>query len=42
MKNFTVADYEKLLSDVKSGTLTVDADYSNLAGTDNLTLNIVE
>ena len=39
MKQFAVADYEKLLAGIKDGSVSVDADYANLEQSySNLTL----
>ena len=41
MKQFAVADYEKLLAGIKDGSVSVDADYANLEQSySNLTLTI--
>lgn len=42
MTNFTVEAYQKLVEDMKSGAITVDDDYSKLASTDSLTLNLIQ
>ena len=41
MKNFSVEEYETLLAGIKDGSVSVDADYSNLEqGYSNLTLTV--
>jgi len=42
LTKWTVDDYNAMLADMASGALVVDADYANLAGTDSLTLNVIE
>lgn len=44
LENFSVSDYEALLAALKSGSVTVDADYNNLTNDalSNVTLNVVE
>ena len=43
LENYTVAEYEELLASVKSGSFTVDNDFSKLETTDwsNLTLTVI-
>ena len=41
LKNWTVADYEKLLKGIVDGTVKVDADWNNLKSTENITVNII-
>ena len=42
LEGWTVDEYNAMVKAMADGTLVVDNDYSKLAGTDNLTLNIVE
>ncbi len=42
LKNWSVEDYEALLGKIVDGSVTIDADWSNLASTANTTVNIVE
>ena len=42
LKNWSVEDYEALLAKIVDGSVAIDADWNNLASTDNVTLNIVE
>ena len=42
LTKWTVDEYNAMLADMASGKLVVDADYENLAGTDSLTLNVIE
>ena len=37
-----VDEYNAMLAAMADGSLVVDAEYANLASTDNLTLNVVE
>ena len=42
LTQWTVDEYNAMLAAMADGSLVVDADYANLASTDNLTLNVVE
>ena len=42
LTQWTVDEYNDMLAAMADGSLVVDADYANLASTDNLTLNVVE
>ena len=42
LTQWTVDEYNAMLAAMADGSLVVDADYANLARTDNLTLNVVE
>ena len=42
LENWTVEEYEALLAQIVDGTVAIDADWNNLASTDNTTVNIVE
>ena len=42
LENWTVTDYEALLAQIVDGTVTIDADWNNLASTDNAKVTIVE
>lgn len=42
MKNYTVKEYEQQLQDIIDGKLVIDADFTKLASTEYMTLNIVE
>ena len=42
LKNWSVADYNAMFAKIVSGEIVVDADFSKLASTDNVKLNIVE
>ena len=42
LENWTVAEYEALLAQIVDGTVTIDADWNNLASTDNTKVTIVE
>lgn len=42
LKNWTVEDYEAMFQKIVDGDLTVDNDFSKLASTDHVTLNVVE
>ena len=42
LTQWTVDEYNDMLAAMADGSLVVDADYANLASTDNLTLNVIE
>ena len=42
LTQWTVDEYNAMLAAMADGSLVVDADYANLASTDNLTLNVIE
>ena len=42
LTQWTVDEYNDKLAAMADGSLVVDADYANLASTDNLTLNVIE
>ena len=42
LTKWSVEDYNAMVAAMADGSLVVDADYANLASTDNLTLNVVE
>ena len=42
LKNWSVDEYNKMFEDIKSGALPIDNDFSNLASTAHVALNIVE
>ena len=42
LTQWTVDEYNAMLAAMADGSLVVDAEYANLASTDNLTLNVVE
>lgn len=42
LTQWTVDEYNAMLTAMADGSLVVDADYANLASTDNLTLNVIE
>ena len=42
LTQWTVDEYNTMLAAMADGSLVVDADYANLASTDNLTLNVIE
>ncbi len=42
LTGWTVEEYNEMVKAMADGTLVVDADYANLASTDNLTLNVIE
>lgn len=42
LKNWSVEDYNALFEKIVKGEVTIDADFSKLASTDNVKLNIVE
>ena len=42
IEGWTVEEYEQMLADIISGTIEIDDNYENLAGSDSLNLNIVE
>ena len=42
LTGWTVEEYNEMVKAMAEGTLVVDADYANLASTDNLTLNVIE
>ena len=42
LTQWTVDEYNDMLAAMADGSLVVDAEYANLASTDNLTLNVVE
>ena len=42
LKNWSVEDYNALFAKIVSGEVKIDADFSKLGSTDNVTLNIVE
>ena len=42
LKGWTVDEYKAMLKDMADGKLVVDDDYTKLAGTDSLTLNIIQ
>ena len=42
LTQWTVDEYNAMMAAMADGSLVVDADYANLASTDNLTLNVVE
>ncbi len=42
LKNWTVEEYKALFDKIVNGEVVIDADFSKLASTDNVTLNIVE
>ena len=41
LTGWTVEEYNEMVKAMADGTLVVDSDYNNLAGTDNLTLNVI-
>ena len=42
LKNWSVADYEALLADIVAGKIAIDNDFTKLASSDHVTLNVVE
>ena len=42
LTKWSVEDYNAMVAALADGSLVVDADYANLASTDNLTLNVIE
>ena len=42
LTKWSVEDYNAMVAAMADGSLVVDADYANLASTDNLTLNVIE
>ena len=42
LKNWAVADYEKMLADIVAGKIAIDDNYENLASSASLNLNVVE
>ena len=42
LTGWTVEEYEAMLQDIISGKIVIDDDYANLAGSDSLTLKVVE
>ena len=42
LKGWTVDEYKAMLKDMADGKLVVDDDYTKLASTDSLTLNIIQ
>jgi basic membrane protein A len=42
LKNWSVDDYNAMFAKIVSGEIVVDADFSKLASTDNVALNVVE
>ena len=42
LENWSVEDYNALLGKIVDGSVAIDADWNNLASTDNTTVNIVE
>lgn len=42
LENWSVEEYETMFDAIVDGTIAIDADFSKLAGTENVTLNIVE
>ena len=42
LENWTVEEYKELFAKIVDGTITIDADFSKLASTENVTLNIIE
>lgn len=41
LENYTVEEYEKVFQEVADGTLVIDSDYSKLASTEHVKLNII-
>ena len=42
LTGWTVEEYQQMLADIIAGNVEIDDNYENLAGTDNLTLNVIE
>lgn len=42
LANWSVEDYQTMFDSIVNGDIQIDADFNNLAGTDNVTLNIVD
>ena len=42
LKGWTVEEYQQMLQDIIDGKIVIDDNYENLAGTDSLTLNVIE
>ena len=42
LENWTVAEYEEMFAKIVSGEIAIDNDYTKVASTDHVTLNVVE
>ena len=42
LENWTVAEYEEMFAKIVSGDIAIDNDYTKVASTDHVTLNVVE
>ena len=42
LEKWSVEDYEALYAKIVDGTIAIDADWNNLASTDNTTVNVIE